>query len=113
MDSPAVTVAGPVFETETSARVVTESVSLALSLPGLGLSVEVSTEAVFVWPPSVEDGTVYCAVTVASPPAGIVPSEQSKSAGPLVSQVPCEVVTEPRAKPAGHVSESETVRASD
>jgi hypothetical protein len=48
---------------------------------------------------------------VALDPLAIVPSEQVKLGVP--TQVPCDVVTVPRVKPAGNVSASETACASD
>ena len=107
---PAVTSVGPAFVIETSASVVTESVSLAVVVEDV-LVVELETVAVFVWSPSVDDGTVYAAVIVALPPAGIVPSEQVKFVA--ASQEPCDGLTVPCAKPAGQTSATETSRASD
>jgi hypothetical protein len=50
-------------------------------------------------------------VTVAFAPLAIVPSEQVKLGLPV--HVPCEGVTVPRVKPAGHGSESDTPAAAD
>jgi hypothetical protein len=50
-------------------------------------------------------------VTVALAPLASMPSEHVKLG--LPEQVPCEVVTVPRLKPAGQVSESETACASE
>ena len=97
---------------ERSALVVTLSVSVAVVLEDV-LSVVVETEALFVWSPSVEAGTVYCAVIVASrarrdrPERAAEVSRSARVAGALRGR------DRPRVKPAGQVSETETPRASD
>jgi hypothetical protein len=92
----------------------TASVSLALLLPGVGSFVPLETEAVLVWLVLVELGTVKVAVTVVVLPFAIEPSEQVKLVVlVVVSQVPCDVVTVPRVKPAGQTSERLTELAVD
>src|SRR3954470_23604535 len=84
--------------------------SVAKLLPAV-VSVALVTVAVLSWLVFVEDGTVYFAVIVAEPPAGIVPSEQVKLGEPV--HVPCDGMTMPRVKPAGHVSLTFTETASE
>jgi hypothetical protein len=103
-----------VFVTERSAEAVTVSVSDAVLFALFGSETADVAEAVLVWLPVVEAGTVYPTVTVALPPETIVPIEHEKSGpDPMFEQVPCDGVTVPRVKPVGQVSVTEAPVASD
>src|SRR5690349_19240158 len=88
--------------TDRSAEVVIVSVSLAVLFVLFESAMSLDTVAVFVWLAVVELGTMKFTVTVADAPDASVPSAQVKLG--LPAQMPCELLTVPRLKPAGNVS---------
>src|SRR3954454_2355632 len=92
----------------TSAFTVTVSVSFALLLPAVGSVTAELTEAVFVWSPVVDDGTVNVTVIDALPFLAIVPSAHVKFVVlVVVSHVPWLEATAPRVNPVGQLSLTE------
>ena len=110
---PATTVAGPVLVTDRSAEAVTVVVATDVLFPGAGSAVVEATDAVLVrevaWAPAVMTMVIVGAVVpVAS--AGRV---QVTDALPVFVQVQPVPVADTKATPAGRVSVTETLAASE